>query len=195
MLKKHSNMAAKDRNTIRFDMSFSGKNTTYENLYLFDKGGFFTPGMTTRTDTITGWTGNLMSHDLAKYMIKRTKLIEKIITLTKEQKYMNDKKINTVFEQNISRTKIEQGYKNKGEKTSIEEMYLNRFEGISVATGNKLLWCHVDCGNFASPGFNVNLSINQCIHDSTVNDGNSNAFFSSNVYGCILKSSMLLCST
>ena len=33
-------MAAKDRNTIRFDMSFSGQNKTYENLDLFDKGGF-----------------------------------------------------------------------------------------------------------------------------------------------------------
>ena len=49
-------MAAKDRSTIRFDMSFSGQNKTYENLYLFDKGGFFIPGMTTRTDKITGWT-------------------------------------------------------------------------------------------------------------------------------------------
>ena len=49
-------MAAKDRNTIRFDMYFSGQNTTYENVDLFDKGGFFTPGMTTRTDKITGWT-------------------------------------------------------------------------------------------------------------------------------------------
>ena len=85
-------MAAKNRNTIRFDMSFSGQNTTYENRYLFDKGGFFTPGMTTRTDTITGWTGNSMSHDLAKYMIKMTKLIDKISTLTKEQKCINDTK-------------------------------------------------------------------------------------------------------
>ena len=53
-------------------------------------------------------------------------------------------------------------------------MYLNRFEGISVTTGNKLLWCHVDRGDFASPGFNMNLSINKCIHDSTVNVGNNN---------------------
>ena len=87
---------------------------------------------------------------------------------------MNDKKGNTVFAQIISRTKIEQGYKNKGEKTSIEEMYLNIFEGISVATGNKLLWWHIYCGNCASPGFNLNLSINQYIHDSIVNDGNKN---------------------
>ena len=99
-------MAAKDRNTIRFDMSFSGKNTRYENIYLFDKGGLFTPGMTTRTDKITGWTGNSMSNDLAKYMIKMTKLIDKISTLTKEQKYMNDTKRNTVFAQKIARTKI-----------------------------------------------------------------------------------------
>ena len=49
-------MAAKDMNNIRFDMSFSGQNTTYENVDLFDKGGFFTPGMTSRTDKITGWT-------------------------------------------------------------------------------------------------------------------------------------------
>ena len=53
-------------------------------------------------------------------------------------------------------------------------MYLTRFEGISVATGNKLLWCHVDRGNCASPGFNVNLYINQCIHDGAVNGGNNN---------------------
>ena len=44
------------------------------------------------------------------------KLIDKISTLTKEQKYMNDTKRNLVFAQNISRTKIEQGYMNKGEK-------------------------------------------------------------------------------
>ena len=72
-------MSAKDRNTIRFDMSFSGQNTTYENIDLFDKGGFFTPGMNTKTDKITGCTGNLMSQDLSKYMIKMTKLIEKLI--------------------------------------------------------------------------------------------------------------------
>ena len=76
-------MAAKDRNTIRFDMSFSGQNTTYENIYSFDKGGFFTSGMTTRTDKITGWTGNSMSHNLVKYMIKMKKVIDKISTLTK----------------------------------------------------------------------------------------------------------------
>ena len=99
-------MAAKDRNTTRFDISFSGQNTTHENIDLFDKGGFFTPGMTTRTDKITGWTGNSMNHDLEKYMIKMTKLIDKIITLTKEEKYMNDTNRNKVFAQNISRTKI-----------------------------------------------------------------------------------------
>ena len=44
------------------------------------------------------------------------KLTDKISILTKEQKYMNDNKRDTVFAQNISRTKIEQGYMNKGEK-------------------------------------------------------------------------------
>ena len=53
-------------------------------------------------------------------------------------------------------------------------MYLHRFEGISVTTGNKLLWCHVDGGNFESPVFNVSLYINQCIHEITFNDGNNN---------------------
>ena len=41
-------MAEKDRNTIRFNMSFYGQNTTYKNIDLFDKGGCFTPDMTTR---------------------------------------------------------------------------------------------------------------------------------------------------
>ena len=78
-------MAAKDRNTIQFEISFSGQDKKYENINLFDKGGFFDPGMTTITDKITGLTGNSMSHDLAKYMIKMTKLIDKISTLTKEK--------------------------------------------------------------------------------------------------------------
>ena len=49
-------------------------------------------------------------------MIKMEKLIDKISKLTKEQKYMNDTKRNLVFAQNISRTKIEKGYMNKGER-------------------------------------------------------------------------------
>ena len=77
-------MAEKYKNTIQFDMSFSGKNTTYENMDAFDKGVFFTLGMTRRTDKIKGLKGNSMSRDLEKYMIKMTKLIDEIITLTKE---------------------------------------------------------------------------------------------------------------
>ena len=57
-------MDAKYNNTIRFDISFTGQNTTYENMDAFDKGGFFTPGMATRTDKITGWTANSMSRGL-----------------------------------------------------------------------------------------------------------------------------------
>ena len=41
---KHSNKSAKDRNSIRFDMSFSGRNSTYENIKLFEKGGFLLLG-------------------------------------------------------------------------------------------------------------------------------------------------------
>ena len=39
-VKKKSDKSAKDRNSIRFDMAFSGRNSTYENITLFEKGGF-----------------------------------------------------------------------------------------------------------------------------------------------------------
>ena len=41
---KHSNKSAKDRNSIRFDMSFSGRNSTYENIKLFEKEVFLLLG-------------------------------------------------------------------------------------------------------------------------------------------------------
>ena len=41
---KNSNKSAKDRNSIRFDMSFSGRNSTYENINLFEKGVFLLLG-------------------------------------------------------------------------------------------------------------------------------------------------------
>ena len=77
-IKKNSNKSAKDRNSIRFDMAFSGRNSTYENITLFEKGGFFTPGMTTSTDKITGWSGNTLSHDLAYFMIEMSQILLRI---------------------------------------------------------------------------------------------------------------------
>jgi hypothetical protein len=75
--KKNYNKSAKDRNSIRFDMAFSGRNSTYEILHYLKKE-FFTPGMTTSTEKITGWSGNTLSHDLAYFMIEMSQILLRI---------------------------------------------------------------------------------------------------------------------
>ena len=142
-IKQNSNKSAKDRNSIRFDMAFSGRNSTYENITLFEKGGFFTPGMTTSTDKITGWSGNTLSHDLAYFMIEMSQILLRIKTITKSKSLMNDIIRNNTFADQISKTKIKEGYRSIGEK---KQLKLNIWEGISVAAGKGIITCHIDRG-------------------------------------------------
>ena len=166
MYHENSNKSAKDRNSIRFDMSFSGRNSTYENINLFEKGVFFTPGMTTSTDKITGWSGNTLSHDLAYFMIEMSQILLQIKTITRSTSLMNDTIRNNTFADKITTTKIKEGNRSIVLKIHLKQ---NIWEGISVAAGKGLMTCHIDRGNFSQIGYNYNLSANQIIHDESYN--------------------------
>ena len=96
-------------------MSFSGQNSTYENTDFFENRGFFTPGMTTSTDKITGWSGNTLSHDLSYLIIEMTQILLITNTLTITEPLMDDAIRNNAFADKMTKTKIMEGYKNKGE--------------------------------------------------------------------------------
>ena len=97
--------------------------------------------MTTSTDKITGWSGNTLSHDLAYFMIEMSQILLRIKTITKSKSLMNDIIRNNTFADQISKTKIKEGYRSIGEK---KQLKLNIWEGISGAAGNGLMTCHID---------------------------------------------------
>ena len=91
---------------------FQEKKSKYENIEIFEKGGFFTPGMTTSTDKITGWSGNnTLGHDLAYFMIEMTQILLIINTLTKSEPLINDSIQNNTFADKMNKTKIMEAYK------------------------------------------------------------------------------------
>ena len=80
--------------------------------------------MTTRTDKITGWSGNTLSHDLAYFMIEMSQILLQIKTITRSTSLMNDIIRNNTFADKITTTKIKEGYRSIVQKKTIKTKHL-----------------------------------------------------------------------